>query len=447
MKVAVIGTGYVGLVAGACFADTGNQVACVDIDEDKVRRLKAGEVPIYEPGLSGVLDRARESGHITFTTSHAKAVADCDVAFIGVETPESPDGSPDMRYTRQAVKDVLQHLTKPLVLVMKSTVPVGTAAMVRGMVEELTTQKVHVVSNPEFLKEGAAVDDFLRPDRVVIGTDSDEAFAVMEELYRPFTLDAKPIIRMSNAAAEITKYASNAMLATRISFMNEIARLCDAVGADVKEVTDGVGSDSRIGRPFLYAGCGYGGSCFPKDTQGLMHVGRAAGVDMRVVAAAEEVNDEQKQLMAQRAVRRFGEDLSGRRFAIWGLAFKPKTDDVREAPAQVIVQQLLDRGAEIVGCDPEGMDNFKKLFGDKMRYESDPYEAARDCDAVILCTEWYEFRGADFEKLRDVVKQPVVFDGRNVLDRERANAAGFEYEGVGRGALLEPAAEESPASA
>jgi UDPglucose 6-dehydrogenase len=446
MKIAVIGTGYVGLVAGACFAETGNQVVCVDTDEDKVRRLRAGEVPIYEPGLGGILDRVRRDGHIAFTTSHKEAVQGCQACFIGVGTPESPDGSPDLKYVDQAVRDVLTHADGPFVLVMKSTVPVGTAARARAMAGELTTHEIHVVSNPEFLKEGTAVDDFLRPDRVVIGTDSDEAFAVMEELYRPFTLDKKPILRMGNVAAEITKYASNAMLATRISFMNEIGRLCDAVGADIKEVAQGVGSDRRIGQHFLYAGCGYGGSCFPKDTQGLIHVARAAGLPMRVVTATEEVNDEQKQVLGQRVVDRFGEDLSGRRFAVWGLAFKPKTDDVREAPAQVLVEDLLARGAEVVGCDPEGIENFRKVFGDRMRYENDPYAAAEGADAVVLCTEWYEFRAADFGKLREIMKHPVVFDGRNVLERARALAAGFEYEGIGRGERLQRAAEEARAT-
>jgi UDPglucose 6-dehydrogenase len=442
MKVAIIGTGYVGLVAGACFAETGNDVVCVDTDAEKVRRLEAGEVPIYEPGLGGILERVRRDGHIAYTTSHKEAVQGCKVCFIGVGTPESEDGSPDLSYVDQAVRDVLTHADGPFVLVLKSTVPVGTAARARGFVSELTTHRVHVVSNPEFLKEGTAVDDFLRPDRVVIGTDSDEAFRIMEELYRPFTLDKKPILRTSNVAAEIVKYASNAMLATRISFMNEIARLCDAVGADIKEVSRGVGTDQRIGQHFLYAGCGYGGSCFPKDTQGLIHVGRKAGVDLQIVTATERVNDEQKKLLGERVVHRFGEDLSGRTFAVWGLAFKPKTDDVREAPAQVLIGDLLARGASVVGCDPEGVENFRKIFGDSLRYESDPYKAAAGCDAVILCTEWYEFRAVDFGKLREVMKHPIVFDGRNVIERDQAIRAGFQYEGIGRGERLSRPAEE-----
>ena len=445
MKIAVIGTGYVGLVAGACFAESGNDVVCVDVDPKKIEMLENGEVPIYEPGLGEILDRVKASGHIRYTTSHAEAVPGCDVVFVGVGTPESEDGSPNMSYVFQASRDVFAAATGDFIIVMKSTVPVGTAAKVRALAAELCPHTVHVVSNPEFLKEGTAVDDFKRPDRVVIGTDNDQAWETMEELYRPFTLRAKPIIRMSNVSAELTKYGANAMLATRISFMNEIARLCDAVGADVKEVADGMGTDSRIGKPFLYAGCGYGGSCFPKDTQGLIHVGRAAGVDMQIVQSVEDVNDKQKELMAERVVRHFGPDLSGRKFAVWGLAFKPQTDDVREAPARVIIEDLLSRGAEIVGSDPEGIENFQQVFGDRMAYEADPYVAATGADAVLLCTEWHEFRGADFEKLGAVVKQKVIFDGRNVLDRAKAAQAGFQLEGIGRGELLTPIAEEGAA--
>ena len=442
MKIAVIGTGYVGLVAGACFAEAGHEVVCVDIDPEKIRQLEAGEVPIYEPGLGGILERVYRDGKISYTTSHAEAVPGSRVVFVGVGTPESPDGSPDMSFVFQAVRDVLGACDGPLVLVMKSTVPVGTAAKARALASELTTHTVHVVSNPEFLKEGAAVDDFIRPDRVVIGTDSDEAWAVMEELYRPFTLRAKPIIRMSNVSAELTKYAANAMLATRISFMNEIASLCDVVGADVREVAEGMGTDSRIGKPFLYAGCGYGGSCFPKDTQGLIHVAKQAGAEMKIVQVVEDVNDAQKFHMAKRVVARFGEDLSGRKFALWGLAFKPKTDDVREAPALVIAEELTSRGAEVVGCDPEGVENFKKAYGDGIGYESDPYKAAEGADAVLLCTEWHEFRATDFARLGDVMREKVLFDGRNVLEAHRAKTNGFEYEGIGLGKLMTPAKEE-----
>ena len=435
MKIAVIGTGYVGLVAGACFAETGHDVTCVDVVPEKIAMLERGEVPIYEPGLSGILERVRASGHIRYTTKHAEAMPGTKVVFIGVGTPESEDGSPDMKYVFAAVEDVVAAADGPFILVLKSTVPVGTAAKVKALCAEKSSHAIDVVSNPEFLAEGTSVDDFLRPDRVVIGTDSDEAFAVMEELYRPFTLNQKPIIRMSNVSAELTKYAGNAMLATRVSFMNEIARLCDAVGADVQSIAEGIGTDRRIGRPFLYAGCGYGGSCFPKDTQGLIHVGQQAGVDMSIVRQVEAVNDEQKKLLVERVVARFGEDLSGRTFAIWGLAFKPKTDDVREAPAEIVVGELLARGAKVVGSDPEGIENFRRMFGDKMTYAQDPYDCAQDADAVILCTEWMEFRAIDFAKLRSVVKEPVIFDGRNVLDRQAAEAAGFTYQGIGLGRL------------
>ncbi len=443
MKIAVIGTGYVGLVAGACFAEAGNEVVCVDTDPRKIEMLEKGEVPIYEPGLGSILERLHRDGHIKYTLNHADAVPGAKVVFIGVGTPEGEGGAPDMSYVFQAVRDVLACADGPLVMVLKSTVPVGTARKTREICSEMSSFPVDVVSNPEFLKEGAAVDDFLRPDRVVIGTDSDAAFAVMAELYLPFTLQQRPIIRMSNVSAELTKYAGNAMLATRISFMNEIAKLCDAVGADVKSIAEGIGTDSRIGRPFLYAGCGYGGSCFPKDTQGLMHVARDAGVQMEIVEAVESVNDNQKMLLAERVVSRFGEDLSGLKFAVWGLAFKPQTDDVREAPAEVIIGDLLGRGASVVGCDPEGVENFRAKFGDRISYETDPYKAASGADAVLLCTEWMEFRGADFGKLKSVMKQPVVFDGRNVLDPVKANASGFAYEGIGRGKLLQRAQEEA----
>ena len=432
MRVAVIGTGYVGLVAGVCFADAGHDVACVDTDASKVEALRRGEVPIYEPGLHSMLERVLRDGRIAFTTVHAEAVAGADVVFIGVGTPEGLGGVPDMQYVEAAVKDVLAGLTGPTVLVMKSTVPVGTAQLVRQWVKEHSAHPIDVVSNPEFLKEGAAVDDFLRPDRVVIGTDSDAAWETMQGLYRPFVLSGRPILRMSNESAELTKYASNAMLATRVSFMNEIAGLCDRVGADVHHVARGMGSDARIGRHFLYAGCGYGGSCFPKDTQGLMHVAQDAGTSMKIVEAAEAVNDAQKLLLAERVVAHFGEDLSDKRFALWGLSFKPKTDDIREAPAAEIATALLGRGATLVGCDPEAIDNFRGRFGDRMGYHTDPYEAAKDCDAVILCTEWERFRNVDWERLKDAMRHPVIYDGRNVLDPAEAAAAGFGYEAIGR---------------
>ena len=440
MKIAVIGTGYVGLVAGVCFADTGHDVACVDIDPDKIASLRKGEVPIFEPGLSSLLERAIREGRISFTEKHAEAVPGAEVVFIAVGTPEGPDGAPIMDYCEAAVKDSIAAADGPLVLVMKSTVPVGTAAWLRDLVKD-APYPVEVVSNPEFLKEGDAVSDFMKPDRVVIGTQSDEAWETMKDLYTPFVRSGKPILRVSNVTAEIVKYAANAMLATRISFMNEIAQLCDRVGANVRDVASGIGSDSRIGKPFLHAGCGYGGSCFPKDTQGLIHVARDAGVDMQIVTAAEKVNDEQKSLLVKRVVDRFGEDLSGRKFALWGLAFKPQTDDVREAPALVIARGLLDRGATVVGTDPEALETFRAVFGEDIAYTPERMEAVRDVDALVLCTEWNEYRGVDFTELGDLMKHKVIFDGRNIYDAEKVEAAGFEYEGIGLGRRLSSDAE------
>ena len=432
MHIAVIGTGYVGLVAGVCFADAGHDVTCVDTDASKVARLVGGEVPIYEPGLSDLMHRAQREKRLHFTTKHADAVAGAAVVFIAVGTPEGEGGQPDLRYVEAAVADVARGLTGPTVLVLKSTVPVGTAKRVRDVLAGVAKHRVSVVNNPEFLKEGAAVEDFLRPDRVVIGTDDDAAFAVMKNLYEPFVRTGKPVLQMSNAAAELTKYASNAMLATRISFMNEVARLCDAVGADVEDVRRGMGTDARIGPAFLFPGCGYGGSCFPKDTQGLIHVGRRAGVAMKVAEAVEAVNDDQKKLVVEHVRTRFGSNLKGLRFALWGLAFKPRTDDVREAPAIVISEGLLAGGAEVVGTDPEAIGTFRAVLGDRIRYVEDPYEAVAGADALIVCTEWNEYRGAELARVKQALRQPIVFDGRNIFDPARMRALGFEYRGIGR---------------
>ena len=432
MRVAVIGSGYVGLVAGVCFADAGHDVVCVDTDAKKVERMRRGEVPIYEPGLSDLMARAIREGRLVFTTKHAEAVPGAAAAFIAVGTPEGPDGAPDLSAVDAAVTDCAKAASGPLVLVLKSTVPVGTARHVREVAARATRHPVTVVNNPEFLKEGAAVEDFLRPDRVVIGTDDDQAFETMRALYEPFVRTGRPILRMSNESAELTKYASNAMLAARVSFMNEVARLCDAVGADVDDVRRGVGSDARIGSAFLFPGCGYGGSCFPKDTQGLIHVARRHGLRMRVAEATEAVNDEQKRLLVARVKKRFGENLKGRRFALWGLAFKPRTDDVREAPALEVAEGLLAAGAEVVGTDPEAIETFRAAFGDRMRYVKDPYEAVAGADALLLVTEWNEYRGVDFEKIRKALRTPVVLDGRNVWDGAKLRALGFEYSSVGR---------------
>ena len=431
MRIAVIGTGYVGLVAGVCFADAGNDVVCVDTDAGKVARLRAGEVPIYEPGLGDLMHRAIREKRLSFTTVHAEAVLGAAAVFIAVGTPEGPTGAPDLQYVEAAVRDVAKAITAPAIVVLKSTVPVGTAARVRAIVAS-APHRIAVVNNPEFLKEGAAVEDFLRPDRVVIGTDDDDAFDTMKRLYEPFVRTGKPVLRMSNAAAELTKYASNAMLATRVTFMNEVARLCDAVGADVEDVRRGMGTDARIGPAFLFPGCGYGGSCFPKDTQGLIHVGRGFGVEMTIAKAVEAVNDEQKQLIVHRVKQRFGADLKGRTFALWGLAFKPRTDDVREAPAIVIAEGLLAAGAKVTGTDPEAIPTMRAVLKDRIRYVEDPYEAAKGADALIVCTEWNEYRGADLERIRASLAHPVVFDGRNVFEPARMRALGFEYQGIGR---------------
>ena len=432
MQIAVIGTGYVGLVAGVCFADAGHDVTCVDTDAKKVERLRAGEVPIYEPGLSDLMHRAQREKRLHITTAHAEAVAGAAVVFIAVGTPEGEGGQPNLSFVEAAVADVARGLTGPTVVVLKSTVPVGTAKRVREILAAHAKFPTSVVNNPEFLKEGAAVEDFLRPDRVVIGTDDDKAFEVMRSLYEPFVRTGKPILRMSNAAAELTKYASNAMLATRISFMNEVARLCDAVGADVEDVRRGMGTDSRIGSAFLFPGCGYGGSCFPKDTQGLIHVGRRHGVPMKIAEAVEAVNDTQKSVVVEQVRTRFGAQLKGLRFALWGLAFKPRTDDVREAPALVIAEGLLAGGASVIGTDPEAIGTFRAVMGDRIAYAEDPYEAAKDADALIVCTEWNEYRGADLARVKSVLRQPIVFDGRNVFDPARMRTMGFEYRGIGR---------------
>jgi len=432
MRIAVIGTGYVGLVAGVCLADGGHDVVCVDSDADKVRRLKAGEAVIYEPGLEEVQRRVLREGRLGFTTRHAEALAGRQVVVIAVGTPAGADGAPDLAAVEAAASEVARVLTGPIVLVLKSTVPVGTAARVRALVTAVAAFPVHVVSNPEFLREGQALADFRQPDRVVIGTDSDEAWEVMHALYRTYVRDSGQILRMSNASAELAKYASNAMLAARISFVNEMARLCDALGGDIRDVAAAMGSDPRIGRQYLEAGCGYGGSCFPKDTQGLRHIGRAAGVSTRMVDAAEAVNAEQKELLAEKVRRRLGQDLKGRRIALWGLAFKPGTDDVREAPALVVAERLLAAGAEVVGTDPVAIPTFRARFGERLRYEADPYEAARGAHALLLLTEWNEFRAADFDRLRGVMAQPLIFDGRNALDAERLARLGFEVEGIGR---------------
>ncbi|MEZ6014632.1 MAG: UDP-glucose/GDP-mannose dehydrogenase family protein [Planctomycetota bacterium] len=433
MRIAVVGTGYVGLVAGTCFAESGNTVTCIDIDERKVRKLREGQVPIYEPGLEELLKRNARDGRLKFTTDYAEGIPGADVVFIAVGTPPGEDGSADVRYVLGAAESIAKHMTGYTVVVDKSTVPVGTAAKVAERMSSHTTHPFDVVSNPEFLKEGAAIDDFLKPDRVVIGANSERAARVMQELYEPFVRTGNPILTMDVASAELTKYAANAMLATRISFMNEIANICSLVGADVDAVRRGIGSDDRIGSRFLFSGVGYGGSCFPKDVQAIHRTARDHGYDFKIVQAVEEVNHLQKTLQHRQIVKHFGPDLTGRRFAIWGLAFKPNTDDMREAPAIELVRALRESGATVVAHDPEAMREAKEHYiGDVIEYSEHPMDALKGADALVVVTEWNEFRRPDFQAVKTALKQPVVFDGRNIYPRRTLEELGFTYYGIGR---------------
>lgn len=438
MNIAVVGTGYVGLVAGACFAETGNDVICVDINEKKVQALRKGEIPIYEPGLSDLVIANTKAGRLQFTTSLEEGVQKSDVIFIAVGTPQDEDGSADLSYVLAVAKGIGQFMNGPKVVVDKSTVPVGTAAMVKKTITELTSHPVDVVSNPEFLKEGAAIDDFLRPDRVVVGVDSENAARVMKELYAPFVRTNNPILLMDVVSAEMTKYAANTMLAARVSFMNEIANLCEKVGADINKVRIGIGTDSRIGMSFIFPGIGYGGSCFPKDVQALIRTGKTYDVDLRIAQAIEDVNQYQKTTMVTKVTDHFGEsNLKDKVIAVWGLAFKPKTDDVREAPALVICNDLIKKGAKIQAFDPEANETFKVNFGDKagISYHSTNYDALKNADALIVCTEWNAFRQPNFKKMKEVMRGTVLFDGRNIYEPEDMRAQGFTYYSVGRPAV------------
>jgi UDPglucose 6-dehydrogenase len=432
MRVGVIGTGYVGLVVGAGLAEMGNDVICADIDERKVAVLNAGEVPIYEPGLEPLVARNLEEGRLRFTTELDHAIRESDILFIAVSTPEGEAGSADLRHVLDVATTIGRHMNGRKVVITKSTVPVGTAALVAAAIGAETEHEVHVCSNPEFLKEGAAVDDFMKPDRVVIGVDSAHAREVLEELYDPFVRTGNPILFMDVSSAEITKYAANAMLATRISFMNMIARLCAAVGADVDQVRAGVGSDARIGPAFLFPGVGYGGSCFPKDVKALVRTLNDAGIDAGILDAVERVNADQKNLMVDAVVDHFGEDLTGRTFAIWGLSFKPGTDDMREATSLVVIDGLLARGARIQAHDPEAMDAARRVLGDRVQFTQTNYDAVHGADALLVVTEWPPYRRPDFQRLRTMLSEPVVFDGRNVFDPVKMAALGFEYWSVGR---------------
>ncbi|MFT5288475.1 MAG: UDPglucose 6-dehydrogenase [Planctomycetota bacterium] len=431
MRIAVIGTGYVGLVAGTCFAESGNDVICVDIDEDKVRRLLAGEVPIYEPGLEELIRRNVQDGRLKFTTNYADAIPGANLAFIAVGTPPGQDGSADLKYVLAAARSVAENMTDYLVIVDKSTVPVGTARKVHAAASSATKHPFDVVSNPEFLKEGAAIDDFLKPDRVVIGSDSQRAADVMDELYSPFVRSGNPIIHMDIESAELTKYAANAMLATRISFMNEIANICNRVGANVDKVRKGIGSDARIGSKFLFAGLGYGGSCFPKDVQAIVKTAESNGYDFRILQAVEAVNETQKRLLFDLVQEHYGNDIKGKHFAVWGLSFKPNTDDMREAPSIVVIRHLLEAGATVCAYDPEAIEEAKRELGDSVTYSEGPMRALNGADALILVTEWNEFRRPDFEKLRDKLADKVVFDGRNIYPRRTLENLGMTYYGIG----------------
>ncbi len=435
MKVSVIGTGYVGLVAAAGFADHGNDVVCADIDESKIQMLENGEIPIYEPGLEALVERNVKAGRLKFTTSNADAAKHGQVIFMAVGTPSGPDGSANLGYLFEAAKQVAEHLDHDVVVVNKSTVPVGTAERVSRIMAEQTKHRVVVASNPEFLKEGAAVEDFMKPDRVVLGVDDEGAREVLHQLYKPFFRSSERILFMAPRSAEITKYASNAYLATRISFINDIANLCDLVGADVEDVRTGMGMDPRIGNKFLYPGAGYGGSCFPKDTRALINTAREHGLSMSLVAAAERINEAQKVLMVRKARNLVG-DTTGKTFAMWGLAFKPNTDDVREAPSLRVARTLITDGAKVRGHDPEGAENFVRDLQDQtgsFEVVSDPYTAVEGADCLLLMTEWRQYRSPDFARVKSLMNDnPVIVDGRNQYDRHALEAMGFKYDGIGR---------------
>ena len=431
MKIGVVGTGYVGLVLGACLAENGNTVVCVDNDESKVAALKAGEIPIYEPGLAEMVARNEAEERLSFTTDIADAVRKSEIVFIAVGTPQDEDGSADLSHVLEAARQIGQAMNGPRIVVNKSTVPVGTSKKVEEAMLSVTSHPVSVVSNPEFLKEGAAVDDFLRPDRVVIGTDDPQAEAVMRELYEPFLRTGHPILVMDPASAELTKYAANAMLATRISFMNEIANLCDRVGADVRQVRAGIGTDTRIGPSFLFPGIGYGGSCFPKDVKALLRTGQDVGAPLEVVASVDRVNQAQKSILLPR-LRVFLGDLRGKTIGIWGLAFKPRTDDMREAPALTVIDALLAEGARVRAYDPKAMKAARQLLGDRITYCSKSYDALEGADALVLATEWAEFREPDFARIKTLMRRPAIFDGRNIYNPLHLKELGFHYEGIGR---------------
>jgi UDPglucose 6-dehydrogenase len=432
VNITVVGSGYVGLVVGACLAETGNAVTCADVDAAKVDGLKANVLPIYEPGLDSYVERNQKQGRLTFTTDIASAIATADVVFIAVGTPPDEDGSADLRHVIDVAVEIGKHMTRELVVVTKSTVPVGTAAKVSEAVNTHARFPYHMCSNPEFLKEGAAIEDFMKPDRVVIGVETDHGRSVMAELYSPFVRTGKPILFMDLPSAEMTKYAANAMLATRISFMNEIANLCEIVGADVDQVRKGIGSDGRIGPAFLFPGPGYGGSCFPKDVKALVRTAGSVGVPLRVLDAVELANDAQKHRLFEKVARALG-SVHGKRVAVWGLAFKPNTDDMRDAPALVLIEELLNAGAIVVAHDPVAMHEAKRRVGTSIEYAESSYLAIEGADALVVVTDWNEYRHPDFARIKAALRTPIVVDGRNLYDRRKMKTMGFQYESIGRG--------------
>jgi UDPglucose 6-dehydrogenase len=437
MNLAVVGTGYVGLVTGTCFAETGNHVVCVDIDENKVARLNRGEVPIFEPGLEVLFERNTKQGRLKFTTDLAEAIEQAQIIFLALPTPPGEDGSADLSYILGVSEQLSKMIKDYKIVVDKSTVPVGTGEKVHTILaKNLSTDLFDVVSNPEFLREGVAVDDFLKPDRVVIGASSERANKLMKQLYEPFVRQGNPIYFMDLRSAEMTKYAANSYLATRITFMNEIANLCEKVGANVDMVRIGMGSDSRIGKRFLFPGVGYGGSCFPKDVQALAKTAAENKYEFRILDAVMSVNDQQRFLLAKKIKAHFGSDLKGKTIAIWGLAFKPNTDDIREAPALYIIEELLEAGAQIRVFDPEAMENVKKIFGDRLIYCTDQYETLIEADALAIVTEWSVFRTPSFQVLKQLLKNPLIFDGRNLYDLEAMAEQGFQYLSIGRNPVM-----------
>jgi len=431
MNIAVIGTGYVGLVAGTCFAESGNEVVCVDIDKAKIASLKEGAIPFYEPGLRELVQRNVEEQRLTFTMDLKSAVRQSKVIFIAVGTPQGADGSPNIDQVINTAKSIAKATNGSKIVVNKSTVPVGAAEQVAAIIKAESSHPVAVLSNPEFLKEGAAVDDFMKPDRVVLGGNDPEALEILKELYEPFVRTGNPILVMDSRSAEMSKYGSNAMLATKISFINEVSSLCEKMGADINQVRRVLGLDHRIGPHFIFPGVGYGGSCFPKDLRAMVSMGEQ-GLDIPLLRAVEQVNEGQKRLLVEKVRRHFGTDLSGLTFALWGLSFKPRTDDMREAPSIIVIESLLKDGAQIQACDPEAIGEAKKIFGDRIHYAKRNYDALRGADALIVVTEWNEFRRPNFQRIKELLKNPVVFDGRNIYDPAEMRKMGFTYYSIGR---------------